>query len=471
MLRLSFICIASLFSLAACVNYANIHEHTVPLNDAMLTTSYSDDKEARANANNPNWWMIFHDSTLNKLVATALSDSPTIQIAQSRIAEASHVADQAHSTLWPSVDASGQINRERISENTIFPPPFAGNTYTDTNIGVQFQYEFDFWGKNRHILASKISEKRAIEADYAESRLVLATAVTYQYLQLQYDTAALKVGEAILHQRRAIANIIKARASHGVESDIPLSKANTDVEIATINVASLAEQIKLSQHQLAALIGKNPFTADIEANKFMYQKKLATLPKVLHANLLGRRPDIIASRWRIEAAAQRVNAAKARFYPNINLIGILSLQSYSLGKAFYSSSRDDSIGAAIDLPIFDAGARRAYLATRYDEFDIASEQYNQTILTALRDVANQASTLHSLDTQIAAQAVALHAAERSYKLTASRYQHGITEYLQVLEIQNTLLQEQNRQIQLQARHLQAAVLMIKALGGNYPQEG
>jgi NodT family efflux transporter outer membrane factor (OMF) lipoprotein len=383
----------------------------------------------------------------------------------------SHKAVLLKLRMWPIIDAGGQINRERITANGIYPPPFGGNTYTETNVGVNFGYEFDFWGKNRQTLAAKISEKHAAEADFAEARLVLAVAVTTQYLQLQYNMAALKIGDAILHQRQSLMNIIKARASHGIESDIPLSQANANTEAAKMNMSVLKEQIKLSQHQLAALIGKNPFTTEIEANPFRYQKNITRLPKVLHANLLGRRPDIIASRWRIEAAAQRVNAAKARFYPNINLMAVLSLQSFTLGKTFYSSSRDDSIGAAIDLPIFDAGARRANLATQFDEFDIASEQYNQSILIALRDVANQASTLHSLNEQETAQVSALNAAQQSYRLTASRYHHGIADYMHVLEMQNALLQEQNRQIQLQALHLKAAVLMIKALGGNYPQEG
>jgi NodT family efflux transporter outer membrane factor (OMF) lipoprotein len=470
-LRLYLICTVTLLSLAGCVNYAGMHEHAIPLNDTMLSATYSENSNQKHSTENSNWWDIFSDTELNKIVETALSDSPNIQMAQTRIEEAAHIADQSRSTLWPSVNASGDISRERITSNGIYPPPYGGNTYTETVVGLNFQYEFDFWGKNREALAANISEKRAREADYAEARLVLAAAVTNQYFQLQYDVAALKISDAILRQRQAILNIIQARSSHGVESDIPLSTANAEMEAAKINRVALAEQIKLSQHALAALMGKNPFNSEITPNKFRYQKKLLVLPKVLRANLLGRRPDIVASRWRIEEAAERVNVAKARFYPNINLIGILSLQSYTLSKTFYSSSRDDSIGAAIDLPIFDANARRANLATRFDEYDMASEQYNQAILTALRDVADQAATLSSLSKQEAQQTAALQASQQSYSLTLARYKHGINDYMSVLEIQNALLQAEYRQTQLRALHLKAAVSMIKALGGNYPREG
>ena len=465
------ILIAALLSLTGCVNYAGMHEHMIPLNDTMLATQYSDGHPAVKATIHRAWWTMFHDATLNQYIETALTDSPTLQIAKTRIDAAMHIADEARASLWPSLDANGQISREHITANTIYPPPFGGNSYTETDVGLNFNYEFDFWGKNRQTLAAKISEARASAADYAESRLVLATAVANQYFQLQYNIAALKIGAAILHQRQAILDIVKVRTTHGVESDIPLSTANANRDAAVTNVAALTEQMKIAQHQLAALLGKNPFTTDMTAARFKYKKALLALPKVLHANVLGCRPDIMASRWRIEAAAERVNAAKARFYPNINLMAILSLQSYTLGKTFYASSRDNSAGVAIDLPIFDAGTRRAYLASQFDEFDIASEQYNQTILTALRDVADQAASLHSLSTQETAQATALHAAEQVYHLTRSRYQHGISDYMSMLEQQDPVLQAQNRELQIQARHLQATVLMIKALGGRDPREG
>jgi outer membrane protein TolC len=229
-LRLYLICTLTLLSLSGCVNYADMHEHRIPLNDSMLGANSSENTQTEVLAENSNWWTIFNDPELNSLVETALSDSPNIQIAKTRIEEATHLADLARSSLLPSINASGDITRERITQNTIYPPPFSGNTYTETAIGLNFQYEFDFWGKNRQALAAKISEKRATEADYAEARLVLAAAVTNQYFQLQYNIAALEISEAILHQRQELLNIIQARSSHGVESEIPLSTANADME-------------------------------------------------------------------------------------------------------------------------------------------------------------------------------------------------------------------------------------------------
>jgi outer membrane protein TolC len=184
--------------------------------------------------------------------------------------------------------------------------------------------------------------------------------------------------------------------------------------------------------------------------------------------MLAHRPDVIASRWQAQSAAARVKIAKARFYPNVNLAGLLSLQTFVPSRTFQNSSRDNYVGAAFDLPIFDAGRRRANLATRYAQYDVAVEQYNQTILTGLREVADQVSIAHKLQAQEMDLNRSLAAAQKNYELLRARYQHGITEYVSVLKAHDNLLQEKNQQLQLAAQQLKASVAMIKALGGASP---
>jgi NodT family efflux transporter outer membrane factor (OMF) lipoprotein len=467
-LRSHIIYFLCLIGLTGCVNYANIHGDAKPLDDTMLNTSYSDTGRTKlSSAATGDWWKIYKDPQLNKLIATALTDSPSLQIAQSRLATARHIAEEAGASLWPDVSAYGQIQREHITENTYFPPPFGGNNYTETNFGLNFNYEFDFWGKNHSIIAARTSDARAAQAEVAQARLILAAAITSSYFQLQYEQRALAINIAIVKQRQELLKIIKVRATHGVVSDIPVTTANADLQSTRMNITNLQEQIKLTSHELAALMGKNPFTTDIHTEKFAYNKNILRLPKVLPANLLARRPDIIASRWRMESAASLVNASKARFYPNINLVGLLSYQSFILQKTFNSSSRDSYVGAAIDLPIFDAGRRRANLRTQYAEYDTAVAQYNETILTALRDVADQISTLHALAAKEIDQNNALSATQKNYNLTRARFHNGIVDYADVLESEGSLLTEEYNQTELQAQHLKTTVAMIKALGGNY----
>jgi NodT family efflux transporter outer membrane factor (OMF) lipoprotein len=471
MLR-SLLCFLCMACLASCVNYAGIHQTATPMDDAMLSTSYTDTTHPKIiTVRSTAWWTIYQDPQLNKLIQTALVDSPTVQIAQSRLQEAQHIAEAVSSSLWPSLSTSDSLRRERLTENTFFPPPFGGNNYTESYVGLNFNYEFDFWGKNRAAVASRVSLAHAREADVLAARLILASAITSNYFQLQYNMAALKINRDLLHQRQQMLAIISDRAKNGIESDIPVTTAVAAERSARMIVDTDEQQIKISIHQLAALSGANPFTTDIEAKPFFYNRRILKLPRVIPANLLARRPDIIAARFRAESAASEIKVAKARFYPNVNLIGLLSLQSFILAKTFDSSSRDSYAGAALDLPLFEAGQRRANLKTRYAEYNLAVEEYNQTILTGLREVADQITTLHSLQAQEADQARSLQAIQKNYALTRARYHHGIVDYMKVLESEDTLLSEKNREIQLQAQHLTQSVALIKALGGTYLIEG
>jgi NodT family efflux transporter outer membrane factor (OMF) lipoprotein len=462
-----FLAIFCLLSLSGCVNYAGIHSHAQASDEAMLNSSYADEPVKKVSCHTGRWWTVFHDPQLNNYIETALASSPDLAVAQSRVRQAQSIAALAGSNLYPGIDSYGEITRERITRVGLFPPPYGGNTYTETNFGFNFNYEFDFWGKNRQTLNARLSEERAVEFDYAQSRLVLATAVASSYFQLQSVESQLRLAEDLQSQNQELLNIITVRAKHGVESDIPVSTANAEMQVTRITVAQLKESVKLSQHQLAALMGKNPMTTNITAAKFSYHQNLFVLPKIIPANLLARRPDLAAARLRVQMAAHDINAAKARFYPNINLVALLSLQSYTLNEAFGLPARDMAIGSAIDLPVFDAGARRAGLSQRYAEFDNAVGSYNSTILQGLREVSDDVSTLHSLDAQQRAQQDVLQATLLNYKLVKSRYAHGIVDYSNVLQQKNNLVAQQNQQIQLQAQHYKSMVAMIKALGGNY----
>jgi NodT family efflux transporter outer membrane factor (OMF) lipoprotein len=433
----------------------------------MLNSSYVDKPVKKVSCHTRSWWTVFNDPRLNQYIETALANSPDLAIAQSRIRQAQSAAALAGSDLYPGIDADAQITRERITRTGLFPPPIGGNTYTETNFGFNFNYEFDFWGKNRQTLKARLTEQRAVEFDYAQSRLVLATAVASTYFQLQAIETRLRLAEDLQHQNQELLDIISVRAQHGVESDIPVSTANAEMQATKITVSQLRELVKLSQHQLAALMGKNPMTTRITAAKFAYHPHLFILPKIIPANLLARRPDLAAARLRVQMVAHDINAAKARFYPNINLLALLSLQSYTLNEAFGLPARDLAIGSAIDLPVFDAGARRAGLNQRYAEFDNAVGSYNATILQGLREVSDEVTTLNSLNAQQRAQQSVLQATLLNYKLVKSRYAHGIVDYSNVLQQKNNVVAQQNQQIQLQAQHYKSMVAMIKALGGNY----
>ena len=193
--------------------------------------------------------------------------------------------------------------------------------------------------------------------------------------------------------------------------------------------------------------------------------QLAALPAVLPADLLARRPDITAARWRIEAAGQDMKSAKAAFYPNINLTAFAGLSSIGLDHLVKSASEQYGVGPALHLPIFDAGRLRANLRVKTADLDAAVESYNAAVLEAVHEAADPISSLRAIERQQAEQAQAQTAAESAHDLALQRYRAGLSTYLTVLNAEAGVLNQRRQAVDLKARALDAQVALIKALGG------
>lgn len=456
-----------LLSLSGCINYYGIKSQSRPYDAQSLAVHHKyTPKNTKAFTQN-NWWNKFHDPQLNALIEVALADSPTMKTAQNRVNLAQNTTDESKSALFPSLKFDSLVAREHLTENTIYPPNIAGNTVSYGFAALNFTYDFDFWGKNQNTVAANVDETYATKADKAAARLMISSAVATAYYQLQSNIALLLVAEDIAKQREDLEKIVISLVTHNIQSEVPLSQATADTRSSHISVANVKQAVLLSRHQLAILMGKNPFTTTIKVRPFAYNASVLSLPTVIPANLLGRRPDIVASRWRVEAASHQICASKANFYPDINLKAFFSYQSIGLNKLFLSSSQDKNVRAAIDLPIFDANQRRAQLSEKYSEYDIAVNQYNDTILTALKDSADQISRIYVVKSQQASQVQVLKNIQNTYNLIQARYNHGISDYTQLLQAKGALLSEKQRDIQLKAQRVLTTIAMIKALGGDY----
>jgi len=442
-----------------------MHNKSQSYDTANLSTPHVYKKPSQNQANN-HWWQQFHDPQLNQLINTALTDSPTLLIAEARVRQAQYLAAEVDSALWPSLDFNGYVQRQRFSEFGLAPPPFNGKTFNIGTLALNFNYEFDFWGKNRQALKARINSEIATEAELAQSQLVLAAAVANTYFQLCNDNEQVKIARANWQAAKQILQIAGDRTQKGVNSEIPVKTIEANVKATEQILEEFRQAELLTRHQLAALLGKNPFTTRIEIGKLTFQQHQFHLPANLPASLLTQRPDIYATKMRAEAAANEINVAKARFFPNINLSALYSYQGVGLEHLFQSASQNNAITGAIDLPIFDAGRRRANLGVKYAEFDTAVNEYNSTILTALREVADQLSILQTVNARLKAQDSAFSATQHNYKLYSLRYNHGIADYVAVLQSKQLLLQQQAVQVALQTQHLQAMVGMLKALGGH-----
>jgi NodT family efflux transporter outer membrane factor (OMF) lipoprotein len=229
----------------------------------------------------------------------------------------------------------------------------------------------------------------------------------------------------------------------------------------------LEETIQLTRNQLASLLGQGPDRGLAIERPAAAALTPVALPSTIPAELLGRRPDLVAQRWRVEAARKAIDSAKAEFYPNVNLLAFVGLSS--LGGAGFLSAASRTLGAgpAITLPIFEGGRLRGNLAGQDADYDIAVEQYNQALADALRDVVDQLASFRSVDEQRIQQKQALATTREAYDLALLRYREGIGNYLQVLSAEQPWLAQQVLDADLQARELSLSINLARALGGGY----
>jgi NodT family efflux transporter outer membrane factor (OMF) lipoprotein len=219
--------------------------------------------------------------------------------------------------------------------------------------------------------------------------------------------------------------------------------------------------------QLAALLGAGPDRGAAIERPQLKLARPAAVPAMLPSVLLARRPDVVAQRWRVESLGRDIDAAKAQFYPSINLNGLIGLQSLGFSHLLQGGSMIAGAGAGLSLPIFDGGRLRGNLALRNADYDVAVEAYNQTLIEALRDVVSQLVSIEWLAERGTLQAQALETAQQAYDLSLRRYRSGVGNYLQVLASQIQVLQQQRAQIDLDTRAFDLDMQLARALGGGY----
>jgi len=413
------------------------------------------------------WWTSLRDPQLDALIGEALVGSPTLNIAAARARKALALADVSGAALVPRVDGSASSVRQHYSENGVTPPPLGGSSHTLNQLQATFVWELDLWGKNRSAYEAALGAARAAEVDTHAARLALSTAIAQAYVQLQRAYLQLDVAQTTLKEREHIYALTRDRNLAGIDSKLELKQAEAALPATRERIVQLEELIALTRNQLAALLGAGPDRGLAIGRPAASTLTRIALPTAVPAELLGRRPELVAQRWRIEAARKDIDSAKAEFYPNVNLLAFVGLQSLAAGNLFSAGSRMLGAGPAVTLPIFDGGRLRGNLAATDADYDIAVEQYNQAIADAMRDVVDQLASLKSVDEQRTQQEFALATAREAYDLALLRYREGLGNYLQVLSAEQPMLVQESLDADLRARELAVSIDLIRALGGGF----
>ena len=413
------------------------------------------------------WWTGYGDPQLDALIAESFEGSPSLEIAQARLRSAQSQATRAKAAREPTTTVDAQVTKQRFPENGLYPPPYAGSFVTQGQLALDFSYEIDFWGRNREALASARATVQAAEADKAAARLALAVAVARAYFQLDLSYAFLDVTQANLAQQVSILDLTRQRVAAGLENTARVKQSEGQVALVRASVDATQANIDTTRNAIAALVGVGPDRGlDLQRPHLTAPANIA-LPSTLPVDLLGRRPDVTAARWRVEAAARGVAASEAAFYPNVNLVAFAGLQAVGLSKLFDANDAVVGGGPAFSLPVFNRGQLRGALEAQQAQYDLSVGQYNQSLIDAIHDVADVMTNWAAVDKVTADARVALEAAQNSYDLTRQRYSAGLDNYLSVLSAENQVFLAQALIAELQSRRLTTSTDLIRALGGGY----
>jgi NodT family efflux transporter outer membrane factor (OMF) lipoprotein len=458
-------------ALAGCASTGGLHSTATPLTADSLHARRTLAGVMHDDSAWPqkDWWKALGDPQLDKLVGEALADNPDMALVDARVRAALAAAGAADAMRKPSLNAGASVTGARVPP--LLPPIASGHFGTISYGYLSFKWDFDPWGGKRARWQAAVGNARAAAVDAQAARLQLSADVVQAYFELAGAYAQRDLAQAELQRAQDFLELTRKRVANGIDSKFSLAHIDGEIASDRAHLEAAKNAVHTGGLMLAALLGAGPDRAlSIERPALPALPTLA-LPSDLPADLLGRRPDVVAARWRVEAAGEDIKAAKTRFLPNLgisSLAGLIapsSLNLFALGNRFYT------IAPALSLPIFEGGALRANLAGKDAARDMAVAQYNQTLVHAISQVALQVGDLRSLAAQVADAETARASAGEAYKLAMQRYRAGVGNYLEALSVRQELIAAEQQLAALQTRRAASWAALNEALGGGFEPAG
>jgi outer membrane protein, multidrug efflux system len=413
------------------------------------------------------WWKRYQDPTLDQLIELAVGSSPTLASAHARYDSARQSVRVAGAASGARIDANGSVERQRLSDNGLFPPRLLGfNWYNQADLGLQASYTFDWWGKQRDSVEAAMDQAHAAQADRSAAALLLAGSVADTYFGWQEDQNRLLLARERVQIVEQVGAIAGARVQAELDPQDTLNQSALALADAREQIAALEGSAKLRVVALAALVGRSIADLPLLQSKPLPSVS-ASLPNNVTIDLISRRADITASRWRVEAAERNLDSARAEFFPDVTVNALLGLSSLDVGKLLEYGSRVPQVGAAIHLPIFDSGRLKARYGATQAAIDSAVASYRDTLVSAARDVATQASTRAQIEAQRTQRLVEVDAARQLHSSASARVRQGLIDSRNELTAAESLIEQRDALLQLDAAALAADISLQRALGGGY----
>ncbi|WP_275257224.1 multidrug resistance outer membrane protein MdtQ [Citrobacter koseri] len=419
------------------------------------------------------WWKAYHDPQLDALIDNALQHSPDMQVAEQRIQLAEAQAKAVEAQDGPGLDFSADVERQKMSAEGLMGPfaitdPAAGTTgpwYTNGTFGLTAGWDLDLWGKNRAEVSARIGVVKAREAEQAQTRQLLASGVARLYWEWQTQAALKAVLTQIEHEQQNVITVDRQLYQNGITSSVEGVETDIDASKTQQQLNDVAGKMKIIEARLSALT--NAQSASLALHTVALPVTESQLPAQLSYELLARRPDLQAAHWYIESSLGSVGAAKAAFYPDINLMAFLQQDALHLSDLFRHSAQQMGVTAGLTLPIFDSGRLNASLDIAKAQSNLSVANYNKAVVDAVNDVAHAASQVETMAEKNQHQRQIEHDAQRVVGLAQARFNAGIIAGSRVSQAKIPALREHCNGLILQGQWLDASIQLTSALGGGY----
>ena len=413
------------------------------------------------------WWSSFDDAQLDRLIRAGLKNSPTLAEAQARVADALARAQIAQAKVLPSANLDASSLYQRAPQNYIIPPPLAGHTYWMSQAGVSLNWDLDFWGRQASAVHRAQALMRSATLDVENARLMLGTAIVQSYVELYRQESLADIAQRSAAQRENIVAITRRRVAAGVDTQLELRQAEGQVPQAQVARDQARAAAELAVHELAALTGQGADAYASIQRPVLNLDAALPLPTALPINLLARRPDVISARLGIQAADAQRLSDRAAFYPDIDIKALAGIGAFGLNNLVQWSARGVGAGPLISLPLFDGGRLQAQYKSSEAQLDAAIASYNDTVLQAVQQTADQLTRIDALARERGEQQQTLDANEAAYRLAEERYRAGLASYLAVLNAETQVLAARQTMVEIVANQAVARVTLLQGIGGSF----
>lgn len=423
-----------------------------------------------------NWWQVFQDAELDGYEQQLLQANQSLIAARERLNQARSLARVATADFFPQVSTDPSAVRERGSGNRPLngaaPVITANGTkpvqpYTQSVYSIPFSlsYEADLFGRVRKNVEAANASLQSNAADLANVQLVLTAELAADYFTLrELDAEYQVVEESVGYQRKAL-DLLNNRHAGGIASGLEVAQQATLLD-STISQAALVQQSRSQyEHAMAVLVGQPAQNFSVPPAPLKINPP--SVPLGVPSDVLERRPDVAAYERQMAYTNARVGLARTAFYPHVTLSGTGGLESAAITSLFNAPSLFWSLGADALEPVLQGGRNRANLAAARAAYDESVANYRQTVLTAFQQVEDGISNLSTLSQALATQGAAVQDARKALEIANNRYVGGVTNYLDVITAQTTLLSNQRLETQLLGEQLVSTVYLVKALGGSW----